>query len=138
VSITKDYKKEARGLIEGRVLFDAPMKKYTSIKVGGPAECLLFPKNMKELRKVIRHARRKKIPVFILGKGTNLIVKDRGIRGWVVSLTQGMKKVGWMESFWRLKPAVRFNNWFNSPFKEGLPDLNLFPAFRGPWAVGWP
>jgi UDP-N-acetylmuramate dehydrogenase len=91
--MVRDYKKEAVGLIEGRVLFDAPMKKFTSIKVGGPADSLLFPKDMVELRKVVRYARRKDIPILILGKGTNLVVRDKGIRGWVISLTQGMKKV---------------------------------------------
>ena len=89
----RDYKKEAVGLIKGRVLFDAPMKKFTSIKVGGPADSLLFPKDMVELRKVVRYTRRKDIPILILGKGTNLVVRDKGIRGWVISLTQGMKKV---------------------------------------------
>jgi len=89
----RDYKKWALGMIEGRVLFDAPMKKFTSIKVGGPADSLLFPKDMVELRKVVRYARRKDIPILILGKGTNLVVRDKGIRGWVISLTQGMKKV---------------------------------------------
>jgi UDP-N-acetylmuramate dehydrogenase len=69
------------------------MKKFTSIKVGGPADSLLFPKDMVELRKVVRYARRKDIPILILGKGTNLVVRDKGIRGWVISLTQGMKKV---------------------------------------------
>lgn len=91
--MVQDYQKEAKGLIEGKVLFDVPMKRYTSIKVGGPADCLLFPESMEELRRVIRHARRKRIPIFILGRGTNLIVLDRGIRGWVVSLRQGMKKI---------------------------------------------
>jgi UDP-N-acetylmuramate dehydrogenase len=91
--MVRDYKKEAVGLIEGRVLFDAPMKKFTSIKVGGPADSLLFLKDMVELRKVVRYARRKDIPILILGKGTNLVVRDKGIRGWVISLTQGMKKV---------------------------------------------
>jgi UDP-N-acetylmuramate dehydrogenase len=91
--MNNDYKKYASGLIEGRVLFDAPMKKFTSIKVGGPADSLLFPKDMVELRKVVRYARRKDIPILILGKGTNLVVRDKGIRGWVISLTQGMKKV---------------------------------------------
>jgi UDP-N-acetylmuramate dehydrogenase len=91
--MVRDYKKEALGLIEGRVLFDAPMKKFTSIKVGGPADSLLFLKDMVELRKVVRYARRKDIPILILGKGTNLVVRDKGIRGWVISLTQGMKKV---------------------------------------------
>ena len=80
-------------MIEGRILFDAPMKKFTSIKVGGPADSLLFPKDVVELRKVVRYARRKDIPILILGKGTNLVVRDKGIRGWVISLTQGMKKV---------------------------------------------
>src|SRR4030042_1534454 len=89
----RDYKKMALGLIKGRVLFDAPMRQFTSIKVGGPADSLLFPKDVVELRKVVRYAKRKEIPILILGKGTNLVVRDKGIRGWVISLTQGMKKV---------------------------------------------
>lgn len=89
----QDYKKEAMGLIKGRVVFDAPMRKFTSIKVGGPADSLLFPKNLEELRKVILHANRKKIPFLILGRGTNLIVRDKGIRGWVINLTQGLNKI---------------------------------------------
>jgi UDP-N-acetylmuramate dehydrogenase len=88
-----DFKKEALGLIEGRVLFDASMRRFTSIRVGGPADSLIFPKDVNELRKVTLHAKRKGIPVVILGKGTNLIVRDKGIRGWVVSLTQGLKKI---------------------------------------------
>jgi UDP-N-acetylmuramate dehydrogenase len=53
----------------------------------------LFPKNVDELRKVVRCARQKNIPYLILGKGTNLVVRDKGIQGWVISLTQGMKKI---------------------------------------------
>src|SRR4030043_203013 len=132
--MTKDYKKEAKGLIEGRVLFDAPMKKYTSIKVGGPAECLLFPKNMKELKKVIRHARRKKIPVFILGKGTNLIVKDRGIRGWVVSLTQGMKKVRMDGKFLEAEAGCSLQQLVQFSIQKGLAGLE--PFFGIPGTVG--
>ncbi len=82
----------AVGLIKGRVLFDAPMRRFTSLKVGGPADSLLFPRDVAELRKVIRSAQRKKVPILILGRGTNLVVRDKGIRGWVISLTQGMKK----------------------------------------------
>lgn len=88
-----DYKKEARGLIGGKVLFDAPMRRFTSLRVGGPADTLIFPKDVSELRKVVLHAKKKGIPVFILGKGTDLIVRDGGIRGWVVSLTQGFKRI---------------------------------------------
>jgi UDP-N-acetylmuramate dehydrogenase len=89
----RDYKQEAQGLIKGRVLVDAPMRRFTSIRVGGPADALFFPKDVNELKKVVLRAKKKKIPLFVLGRGTNLIVRDRGIRGWGVSLTQGMKKV---------------------------------------------
>ncbi len=89
----KDFKKEAAGLIKGRILLDVPMRQFTSIKVGGLADALFFPKDVKELMKLVRRARRKNIPLLILGKGTNLVVKDTGIRGWVVSLTHGMSKI---------------------------------------------
>ncbi len=89
----RDYKKWASGLIKGKVLFDAPMRQFTSMKVGGPADSLFFPRNVDELAKVVRSARRKKFPLLVLGKGTNLVVRDKGVRGWVVNLTQGMKKI---------------------------------------------
>ncbi|MBS3919920.1 MAG: UDP-N-acetylmuramate dehydrogenase [Deltaproteobacteria bacterium] len=132
--MTKDYKKEARGLIGGRALFDAPMKKYTSLKVGGPADCLLFPENMKELRKVILHARRKRVPVFILGKGTNLIVRDRGIRGWVVSLTQGMKKVRMDGEFLKAEAGCSLQQLVQFSIQKGLAGLE--PFFGIPGTVG--
>lgn len=88
-----DYKKWALGLIKGKILFDVPMRQFTSIRVGGPADCLLFPKDIEELKRVVQWAKKKKIPLFILGRGTNLIIRDKGVRGWVVSLTRGMKKV---------------------------------------------
>jgi len=130
----RDYKKEAKGLIEGRALFDAPMKKYTSLKVGGPADCLLFPENMKELRKVILHARRKRVPVFILGKGTNLIVRDRGIRGWVVSLTQGMKKVRMDGEFLEAEAGCSLQQLVQFSIQKGLAGLE--PFFGIPGTVG--
>lgn len=130
----RDYRKEAMGLIEGRVLFHAPMRKYTSIKVGGPADCLLFPKDIQELRKVIRHARKKRIPLFVLGKGTNLIVRDRGMTGWVISLTRGMKKIEregeWIEAEagCSLQRLVQFS------IQQGLAGLE--PFFGIPGTVG--
>ncbi|MBM4351233.1 MAG: UDP-N-acetylmuramate dehydrogenase [Deltaproteobacteria bacterium] len=130
----RDYKKEAKGLIGGRALFDAPMKKYTSLKVGGPADCLLFPENMKELRKVILHGRRKRVPVFILGKGTNLIVRDRGIRGWVVSLTQGMKKVRMDGEFLEAEAGCSLQQLVQFSIQKGLAGLE--PFFGIPGTVG--
>ena len=92
--MTIDYRKEEiRRLIKGKVFFNVPMKQFTSMKVGGPVDVLLFPRNVGELKKVVRYARKKSIPITILGKGTNMIVRDKGIRGWMINLMQGLKKI---------------------------------------------
>ena len=130
----RDYRKWASGLIKGKVLFDAPMKQFTSIQVGGPADSLLFPKDVEELKKVVRYARRRKIPFLILGRGTNLVVRDKGVRGWVISLTQGMKKIQMdggvveAEAGLSLQRLVQFSN------QKGLTGLE--PFFGIPGTVG--
>ncbi|OGP86914.1 MAG: UDP-N-acetylenolpyruvoylglucosamine reductase [Deltaproteobacteria bacterium RBG_16_48_10] len=130
----RDYKKGALNLIEGRVLFDVPMRQFTSIKVGGPADSILFPRNVGELRKVIRYARKRKIPTLILGKGTNLVVKDRGIRGWVISLTQGMKRIQVDGEVVEAEAGLSLQQLVQFSIQKGLTGLE--PFFGIPGTVG--
>lgn len=127
----KDYKRWALGLIKGRILFDAPMRQFTSIKVGGPADSLFFPKDVGELRKVVRYARRKNIPFLILGKGTNLIVRDKGIRGWVVSLTQGMKKIKVEGEVLEAEAGLFLQRMVQFSIQKGLTGLEPFFGIPG-------
>ncbi len=130
----RDYKKWASGLIGGRVLFDAPMRKFTSMQVGGPADSLLFPRNVEELKKVVRHARRRKIPFLILGRGTNLVVKDGGIRGWVISLTRGMKKIRMDGEVVEAEAGLFLQRLVQYSIRKGLTGLE--PFFGIPGTVG--
>ena len=91
--IKMDDRKKIQGLIKGRVLFNPPMKKFTSMRVGGPVDALFYPRNIHELRRLIRVAREASILTMVLGRGTNLIVRDRGIRGWMISLSDGWKRI---------------------------------------------
>lgn len=81
---------------KGRILFDVPMKSYTSFKIGGNADVMAFPVNENELMDVIQFASIKGFPVFVLGRGTNLLVRDNGIRGVVINLADGFKDVSWI------------------------------------------
>lgn len=81
---------------KGRILFDVPMKSYTSFKIGGSADVMAFPVNENELMDVIQFASLKGFPVFVLGRGTNLLVRDNGIRGVVINLADGFKDVSWI------------------------------------------
>jgi len=91
--------KELRKLVKGKMLFHVPLSRYTSLKVGGPAEIMIYPSDMMELQKVIHLSQTHAIPYFIIGRGTNLLVKDGGVRGLVIKLSRGFKKIKVVEVF---------------------------------------
>jgi len=127
----RDYKKWASGLIKGKVLFDAPMRQFTSMKVGGSADSLFFPRNVDELKKVVRYARRKKIPLLVLGKGTNLVVRDKGVRGWVVNLIQGMKKIRMDGEIVEAEAGLPLQRLVQFSIQKGLTGLEPFSGIPG-------
>ena len=66
------------------VRFNEPLKQYTYTKVGGAADYLVFPRNRYELARVVKFAHREQIPWMVLGNESNIIVRDGGIRGFVI------------------------------------------------------
>lgn len=66
------------------IRINEPLKKYTYTKVGGPADYLVFPRNRLELTRVVKYANNHSIPWIVLGNASNLIVRDGGIRGFVI------------------------------------------------------
>lgn len=74
-----------------RILMDEPMSEHTTFAVGGPADVLVLPKSVKEMSLAIRAARSLELPVTVLGGGSNVLVRDGGIRGVVIQLNQMMK-----------------------------------------------
>ncbi|MFV0557778.1 MAG: UDP-N-acetylmuramate dehydrogenase [Enterococcus sp.] len=69
------------------LLVDEPLMNYTFTKTGGPVDVLAFPKSMDEAKQIIDYCREFAIPWLVLGNASNLIVKDGGIRGVVLMLT---------------------------------------------------
>ena len=66
---------------ESRILFNEPMKKYTSFKIGGPAECLIKIETKEELKEALILANENNIPITVIGNGSNVLVLDEGIPG---------------------------------------------------------
>lgn len=69
------------------ILVDEPLMNYTFTKTGGPADFLAFPKNADEVRDLVLYCKDENMPWLILGNASNLIVKDGGIRGLVIMLS---------------------------------------------------
>jgi UDP-N-acetylmuramate dehydrogenase len=63
---------------------DEPLARFTTMRVGGPADLFATVHNPFELRALVRFARQRGLPHFILGRGSDLVVSDRGIRGLVI------------------------------------------------------
>lgn len=73
------------------ILKEEPMKKHTSFKIGGNADFFVIATELEEIKKILELSRRKNIPLTIIGNGTNILVKDEGIRG--ITLKLELKKM---------------------------------------------
>src|SRR5207302_11166407 len=69
---------------DGDVRLYEPLSKHTTLRVGGPAQFWAEPRNEAALRELIRFCRRDNLPLFVIGRGSILLVRDGGIRGGVV------------------------------------------------------
>ena len=69
-----------------RIRRDEPMSRHTSMHVGGPAEFWIEPAGERDLARLLHYCRAHEVPVTVIGRGTNLLVLDGGIRGVVISL----------------------------------------------------
>lgn len=91
---------ELRSIIcdPGRIHPDEPLKKHTTFRIGGPADFLLEVANRQELSGILALASRDGLPVHILGRGSNLLVSDDGVRGFVLVLAGEFDRFGVQES----------------------------------------
>ncbi|MFC5532184.1 UDP-N-acetylmuramate dehydrogenase [Cohnella yongneupensis] len=70
----------------GRVRVNEPLAKYTTWEIGGPADLLLIPENEEQLSRALALLHRHGVPWCVLGRGSNTLVSDKGVRGAVIKL----------------------------------------------------
>ena len=63
----------------------ALLSDYTSFKIGGKADVMVFPDTLEKIKTVVSFADEQKMPVFVIGKGSNLLVADEGVKGVVIN-----------------------------------------------------
>ena len=73
----KIYSQMLEFLSEEQIYLNEHMSKHTSFKIGGPADIFVKPKNIDELKNLIKLAKENNIQVTVVGNGSNLLVKDR-------------------------------------------------------------
>ncbi len=72
--------------IRGELRFKEPLSFHTSLRIGGPADIFILPQDVDDIRQALCYAEQEGLPLAVIGGGNNLLVKDGGIRGVVVTL----------------------------------------------------
>ena len=76
-----------------QILLDEPMARHTTFRVGGPADVMFFPASAEQITAALEAAAGLGVPALVVGNGSNLLVRDGGIRGLVVALGEGYSAV---------------------------------------------
>lgn len=88
---------ELRSVPGLKIKLSEPLARYTSIKVGGPADYFLEAEDYDALTQALRLLDRRGTPFCLLGNGSNVLVSDRGVRGAVLRLGKDFKRMEWQE-----------------------------------------
>jgi len=127
-----NWQKELKRIVKGRVKLNEPLSRHTTFKIGGKAECWFEPKDIGDLKSVLNFARRNSLPVFTIGAGSNLLVKDKGIKGIVISLNQPFfKKVEAVRGGIKVGAGLGLDSLVNITQKKGLSGAEFLAGIPG-------
>ncbi len=82
--------REVEGRIRGPALAETPLARHTTYGIGGPAEVLACPRDVGEAERLLAWAGEAGVPTHLLGRGSNLLVADSGVRGLVLKTRSGL------------------------------------------------
>lgn len=127
--------KEYKGLFEKfyreeNIIIDAEMKNYVHFRVGGPADILLIPESKEQVINTIEICREKNIPFYVIGNGSNLLVKDGGIKGVVIKLNE-LKNIRIEKNIIEAECGAMLKDVSNAALKNSLTGLEFACGIPG-------
>lgn len=137
--ISSTQQQGLKELMGDEVQFDVSLSLHTSIHIGGPAGAFATPSAPAKLQTLLRFARENSLPLFVLGKGSNTLVRDGGFPGIVVSLSRGFREFGvaresaegiWVHAQGGV-PTQQLVRWSASLGLQGLERLSGVPGTLG-------
>lgn len=84
---------KVREFFKGNISISEPLNRFTTFRIGGPADYYLEPKDREDLLKLIKYLKEIKYPYIIIGNGSNVLISDEGIRGAAINLEAGFTKI---------------------------------------------
>jgi UDP-N-acetylmuramate dehydrogenase len=139
VALDSDSIKWLESRFQHNVKFGEPMSRHTSLRVGGPAEAFVTPENVADLETLVKWSWDRGLSYVIIGKGTNLLVKDNGIQGIAIALAKCLNKIDQTDSnndevIVTVMAGVNLKTLCSYALKQGLEGMNF--ALGIPGTVG--
>ncbi len=116
--------------IRGAILFDEPMSRHTSFRVGGPAEAYALPVGREDLQTLVNFARQGGHPFWLIGGGTNILVSDRGLPGLVID-TSALSGSSVEERGLRAGAGTRVEELCSMALARGLSGIEFLSGLPG-------
>ena len=114
------------------ILENVPMSERTSFKVGGPAKYFVKAESVDDIKEAIQFAKEHPLPNFILGKGTNLLVSDRGFNGVILQLGKFFSEISnFGNGKIRAKGATPLARLARYSINEGLAGIHKLAGIPG-------
>lgn len=80
--------------LNGKIIFNEPLKRHTTFNIGGPAKFFIEPKDTADLELTVGLLKKNKVPFYLIGRGSNILISDKGINAAVIRLSRpGFKKI---------------------------------------------
>ena len=126
-----EIREEIQEIVKGEVKFDEPMSRHTSFNIGGPADCFITPQDIEDLKNIILFSRKRRLLLKVMGQGTNLLVRDKGVREIVIKLGKGFEDIKFSGDHLLAGAAVRLSTLIKLAASKGLGGLEFAVGIPG-------
>ncbi len=113
------------------ILLNEPMSKHTSFKIGGPVDIMILPQNIEEILEIIKLCKTNNINYFILGNGSNILVRDKGIRGLVIKIGKALQRNKIDNNIIECESGILLANLANIAYHNSLAGLEFASGIPG-------
>ncbi len=122
---------DIKKFFRGRVALSEPLSKYTSLRIGGPADYYFEPFDKNETVQIINYLQKQEFPFVPIGKGSNLLVNDEGYRGAVVNLQASLISIETQENRVNAEAGVSLNQFVDYCIKHSLKGVEMLAGIPG-------
>jgi UDP-N-acetylmuramate dehydrogenase len=132
--VDEERRKVLKGMLDKNVAFDQPMERFTTFRVGGKVEAICFVEDSDSLETLLAYAGETGTPYLVVGKGSNLLVKDGGLRGLAIILRGKLatfERTGQKRDCVSAGAGLHLSGLLNACCREGLGGLEFLAGIPG-------